>query len=514
MKLNKLYTYFFSTVLLIIAISQIYTVYFSVDNTFNTEIENHLKSIVEIKSERINDYLSERKRDTLVLSNSKELINLLKTNLTINQEISNKNIFNQLDILSKQINIYLKKYPDLTFQDLQKNDEFKNLFVKTIGITGTSIIFDIKTQNIIQSSNPKHLTQKFNEINNGFYNTIIDTQVKTSDGFSIGISAIAYKNEFKIIANTSFNEKQSLNRFSKIGNYENIILISPDNYIIYQSNENSELSSNLNNSNIPTSLIFKTIYNLSNQLNSEKIIILGPYYNTDNIDSKLVISFGTPIFDNNIFLGTLILTSTTDKINKIVIEENKLGKTGETYLINNNEYLISPLQNLNVDILVQKIQTTNSKDCIQKNQNNKLSYYENLNGVQVLGNYGFIDETSWCLISEISYNEIFNAPKSQQLSKDLAFIIILTIILLININLLKNSLKKYSINIKYSVSKSKLYLKLGIFIYILSKFLYLLETQLYTINTINTKIIYLLILELIGIILIFYSIINFRGDKE
>jgi hypothetical protein len=511
MKLNNFFVFFFTSILILSTISQLFTSFYLSDELFTNEIENHLSSIVDIKSERINDYLIERTQDALILSNSKDLHNIFKRDLEFNLDVSKNNINSQLNILAKQINIFISRNPYMRMQDIEKNKEFKSLFIKTIGVSGSSIILDLTSKNIIQTSNKNYLGDTLKNVNDGFYNEIIDTRAKTSDGYSIGISAIAYKKDFKILSDTSYDLKESLNRFAEISNYENLILISPNNYVIYQSNENYELGSNLKYSNSDLSLTFSKIYDLSNQLNSNKVSIVGPYYETDNVDSNLIMSFGVPVSKNNVFLGTLILSVKMDVINNIVSEVNNLGETGETYLIDETEYLITKLKNQNFDLLIQEVKTENSNKCLNKNNLDKLSYYENLNGELVLGNYGLIGQTNWCLISEINYDEILNAPNSTQLYKDTLFILLLLFVLTLNIFILNNSLKKYNIVFNKKFTKEKIFFKFGLYFYLSSKILYLLTTQFYEVTFITPIILGLTFFELSGLVMIFYAI-KFSGD--
>jgi hypothetical protein len=514
MKLSKFFIIFFTSILILSSLSQLFTSFYLSDEIFTNEIETHLSNIVNIKSERISDYLEERNQDTLILSNSRQVQEIFKHDLEFNHQVSKNNINSQLNILAKQINIFISRNPYLTLSQLQKNDEFNSLFVKTIGITGSSIIVELESKNVIHSFDKNHIGDTFSHINDGFYTDVIDTRVKTSDGYSIGITALAYKKDFKILSETSYRLKNSLDRFAQISNYENLILISPDNYVIYQYDENYELGSNLKFSNSGLSLTFSKIYDLSNQLNENKVSIIGPYFETGNIDANLIISFGIPVTKNNIFLGTLILSVSMDKINAIVDDFNNLGSSGETYLINQNELLITKLKNQEFNLLVQEVKTQNSQKCLNKNSVEDLSYYENLQGELVLGNYGFIKQTNWCLITEISYNEVSSLPKSGQLFKDSLFIFILLFILIINIFILNNSLKNYNLTLSSQIPKEKVIFKFGIYFFLSSKVLYLVKTQFYETIIITISILFITFLELIGLVLIFYSIKLFGGFKK
>ena len=112
--------------------------------------------------------------------------------------------------------------------------------------------------------------------------------------------------------------------------------------------------------------------------------------------------------------------------------------------------------------MVQKVQTKNSKKCINNEYLNKLSYYDSLNGELVLGTYGHIESIDWCLISEINYNKVLESQKVNQIFSDITFIFIVLIILLFSINILQKELINYNFELRKGISKSKLCYKYGL----------------------------------------------------
>jgi hypothetical protein len=125
-----------------------------------------------------------------------------------------------------------------------------------------------------------------------------------------------------------------------------------------------------------------------------------------------------------------------DFINSIVGEGIGLGDSGESYLINENSVLISSLGGVSDGLMVQRVSSESSKKCFERKGNIKdfsdvvsLSY--GIKGDETFGTYAYIDKPKWCLISEIDSKEVFDLPKKGKISRDIWFIGLFNLILLI-----------------------------------------------------------------------------------
>ena len=75
MKTNYL-IYILLVGIFLVSAFQVFNVLYSVDNEFNSQIENQLISVVQIKGERINDYFLERGNDAIFISGTDEVSEL------------------------------------------------------------------------------------------------------------------------------------------------------------------------------------------------------------------------------------------------------------------------------------------------------------------------------------------------------------------------------------------------------------------------------------------------------
>ncbi len=494
---------------LILLLSTLFiTGYLFVDKTFfsseiySTEIENHLSDIVEIKTSRINDYFLERTNDIIFLSNTQEIKDLLISPTGPKPELISLNIDKQLEIISKQIKIYLDKYPTLTLSDLQSSEDFQNLVLQKIGNSGSVVLVDYNSnnKNIILGYNQKLSGLSFTKNNQGFYTNIKNTNLKTSDGFLIGITALAYMEDFKVLDQGSRSLQDNIDVFKEVSGYDNLMLVSSSGHIIYQSVDTLQLGSNL----LTSDSILSDIYSKRN--NYKPNSIYGPFYDVNSDPTILSLSFLSKVYDkNNNYLGSVILIDKMDEINRIAHEEINLGTSGEAFIVDKDFYLITSLKSVDFDLLIQKVESQNIHNCYNPNIKKSVSYFQNFKGDDVIGSYGFIPELNWCIVAEINQNEVIDSQKQLTFKTNLIAFTIL-VILFISLSIYtKSSLTQYHIHLKKTVSKVKTPIYWGAFIFIFIKILS------FGFNPLNITF---LLLSLFGILLMYKGITNLGGRKK
>ena len=408
MKDSSLVFILFSLGVLIVAGFQIYGSVYSPDKDFNRQVENHLISTVQIKGERINDYFLERKHDALVLAESREVKELLRGEVDSDKSLIEKNIENVLDVISKQIEIFVNKYPDMSFEDLQNDEEFQSIVVREIGETGYTSLVD------------------YDSFDKTMFDYYKQADVKTSEGVSLGVVAKVNLDEFKTLKNASVDLIDFMNRFKEISNYENLILIDSEGYVIYEFDAGTELGTNLEFSAYDNSPLGKAY----SQVKNEKIVVVyGPYLKIGN--SNLVLLFVAEVYEGGELIGVIALQDSMDDINTISTESTGLGKTGDSYIVDENKFLITPSRIREADLLIQEVETENAERCFDESDEGGVLYFEDFNGDNVIGNHANILEVNWCLVAEIGEQEVFLATKEGKIKQDLIFIVVLNIILLI-----------------------------------------------------------------------------------
>jgi len=132
------------------------------------------------------------------------------------------------------------------------------------------------------------------------------------------------------------------------------------------------------------------------------------------------IDVATPIKnEEEITVGVLVVDYTTEELFSILTEKTGWGKTGESYLVNEDFLMVSPsLYNENA-FLSQKVETPNAKACFKnKNTSTDRGIVTNIleergydtflgyMGKNIIGSGFFLPQINICLLAEIQQSEI------------------------------------------------------------------------------------------------------------
>ncbi|MCD4693069.1 MAG: PAS domain S-box protein, partial [Calditrichales bacterium] len=127
-----------------------------------------------------------------------------------------------------------------------------------------------------------------------------------------------------------------------------------------------------------------------------------------------VISISAPLFVRDEFSGVLIVNFSVEQyLYKLLTNRSGLGKTGGTYLVNKERYLISPVLFMDDAVFKIKINTEQINWCFSEHLEKELpetighkpTKYQNYRGNEVLGVHYYIPEMQWALIAEIDIKE-------------------------------------------------------------------------------------------------------------
>ncbi|MFH1408821.1 MAG: cache domain-containing protein [Nanoarchaeota archaeon] len=154
------------------------------------------------------------------------------------------------------------------------------------------------------------------------------------------------------------------------------------------------------------------------------LFVQNVYYSTSMQAPSLMIA--APINDiNGEVIGVFAGRININQISKIMAEHSGLGRTGETYLVNKYNSLITDIRSASGSAFKKSIYTFAVKNCLQGQSGS--GHYENSLGVTVHGAYKWIPKRDVCLIVEIDTSEALEPV--QKLTKTI-FLMSLVITLL------------------------------------------------------------------------------------
>jgi len=146
---------------------------------------------------------------------------------------------------------------------------------------------------------------------------------------------------------------------------------------------------------------------------------LGSDYLSDIIKTdtgSILFYLSGPLTADGKVIGVLGVIVGADIFFEIVEDHSGLGRSGETYLINEERYMITPSRFSVNAILVQKDESVNALDSLKheaeghigRGEEKKEIYrYKDYRGEDVIGSHEYISEKNWGLIVKIDEEEIF-----------------------------------------------------------------------------------------------------------
>ncbi len=128
------------------------------------------------------------------------------------------------------------------------------------------------------------------------------------------------------------------------------------------------------------------------------------YYSLNLQQPSIVIT--TPIKnEQGQLLGVLAGRVNLERISKIMAERSGLGQTGETYLVNQINLVVTKSRFIENIKFKKTIQTEGVKKCLGKKEG--VSFYNDYRKIPVVGYYKWIPELEVCLLAEIDQQEEF-----------------------------------------------------------------------------------------------------------
>lgn len=170
------------------------------------------------------------------------------------------------------------------------------------------------------------------------------------------------------------------------------------------------------------------------KLNEGEIAISSVGFSPEDGNPRL--SIASPVLNNNEIIGFVFVRVDIEKsLYPLLLDKTGIGETGETYLVNNDGYAITPLKFEEDAVLKYRVDSINSRNCfvIGDIPKDYIGYeivktFLDYRGKKVIGTYSYIKEMDWCLLAEIDEEEILGVQR--ELFQKITFMIIIVVIAL------------------------------------------------------------------------------------
>lgn len=158
-----------------------------------------------------------------------------------------------------------------------------------------------------------------------------------------------------------------------------------------------------------------------------------------NFLNRFVIDVSAKVVDDETgnFIGAVVAILSLEDLSEVTAKRNGLGETGEVYLIDKDGYMLTPSRFLENQLLVQKVDTINSRNCLEEGElheeehvrHKAVTVFLDYRGEKVLGTHVYIPEVDWCLLAEMDEAEVLG--KQRELFQKVSLTIIIVLIILV-----------------------------------------------------------------------------------
>lgn len=174
-----------------------------------------------------------------------------------------------------------------------------------------------------------------------------------------------------------------------------------------------------------------------------------------------------PIYKNLTRMGGVIVTFNLQGLYDIAVERTGMGETGELYLVNEEQMLITPSRFIDDAPLKLQATTASTRGCFPQNKSgepgestkiahgeiNKVESYQDYRGSQVIGTNTYFPAVDWCLVAEIDQEEIIGKYQDYLLRSFLGILAGGTVLIVIISSFIARSLSRPIEKLKEGVKK-------------------------------------------------------------
>ena len=423
-------------------------------------INSELLSDVNNKSEKIESYIYGLESDAEFLSKSDEIKVALGSEVKSYDELVMDDVDSKKKSVFREIENYLLSHPDMTLSELQSSAEFQKMAVSQVGKNGYTFVFDSDSLVCYFHKENRRIGFDYNEMENSFpelwnlfeesavngasegfyyrdeadgnisykYVSISEMPIKTADGVSLSVAVTAYFDDYKALD----LKIDSLEDFSS--SYKSVFLVNSDGYVVYVSGDEERLGINVK---WEESWDYGVSVAYFDAFDKEGVSFSGPFmdeYGSAYPELYVV----SPVYDSGEILGYVVLEKEMKEIYDIM-DYKTLNDERQSYLVNYDELLISPLSGKKFGIMLQSVKTEGVENCLQEGLEetshlHTFRSYSDYKGDQVYGMHYYVDELDWCVVSEISKESSLQTSSLDMLVKNVyVSLIILCIVLFLGI---------------------------------------------------------------------------------
>lgn len=218
-----------------------------------------------------------------------------------------------------------------------------------------------------------------------------------------------FKRLYYLYRNNAYNSieymtmEASLEQFFvlELDKFYDLLFIDIDGDIFFTIKKEDDFLGNIHEARFNDVALYEKIRNIKGK---EIEFVDFEYYSVSDEPASFFI---TPVFKNNQLLGYIVLQLPINDINDILTDRKNLGRTGEVYLVNYKELMLTQSRFIDDNtILTKRIDTKAVRNAIKEKKGNKI--IKDYRNKRVFSSYEQFDYEGsiWIIIAEIDEDEI------------------------------------------------------------------------------------------------------------
>ncbi|MGG1663755.1 methyl-accepting chemotaxis protein [Brevibacillus sp. NRS-1366] len=190
--------------------------------------------------------------------------------------------------------------------------------------------------------------------------------------------------------------------------FANAFLLNDKGDVVYETNPQADLGTNLLNGQYANTILGKTVQNVL-KVQSAEMSDLGRYEPSGNTPGVFI---AAPIYERGYILGQLAVEVSLDYISRQLNQREGLGETGKIYLVGSDKLMRSQIGSGQEMLLHQKVETPVIEKIIHTDQFTGTEESIDFRGQQVLVSYDQVNigKAKWAILAEMDMTEILEGP--------------------------------------------------------------------------------------------------------
>ncbi len=421
---------FFFLILMVVFLIFIFITSFLGSPSLKEGVGRNVENILKVSNLHIEQMLEERRGNLEVLAMNKDVLGVLSGDLVARDDIVASGLIEKGKIGAKEVNNYLKNHPEMTLEELKRDEVFRYLVLRDVGRGGRGGIlsdmekFDIEMHHfsegvsVFDSGCEGNFTRfcailaEFGlgeSMASGFYSWqnpdgiwkekyggFFKIPTRTGDNKTLIYFVADYLDKYAFL-DVSSEESYFFENFVNAKGYNNFLLFSPEGEVIYSLDGDKYFDIRVSSARADYGML-KSFLKVKR---TNEISFYGPYLSEEE-DSFLITGL-SPVYAGEDLLGYVGIVENMSNFYGVLDKYSFDERIGRSYFLNENLLLLNNLSE-GGDIFIQEIDTGLAKECFE-NRGVEVGETVDYQGNYILGGGVFIEDLNWCILTEVRYFE-------------------------------------------------------------------------------------------------------------